>query len=186
MGGIKNQTMSLLKTKNYSKSKRVKTAHGGRKKQSEENINKSIRNLFKLKKENEEIKDRIIRDIGTLFEQQEEKDYYKPIRVGNFWNKNYIEHESSSDRNKNLSVKEYLDKLKPYLIDIIINLQKFDTSKIQLAIGTNFISSKDIDEECEMYSKSNNIEFMPYGNANEVANELLSHFFQDTKLVEKH
>ena len=40
--------------------------------------NKSIRNLFKLKKENKTIKDRIIKEIRTLFEQQEEKDYHKP------------------------------------------------------------------------------------------------------------
>ena len=33
-------------------------------KQSEEKITKSIRNLFKLKKENDAIKDRIIRDIS--------------------------------------------------------------------------------------------------------------------------
>ena len=39
-------------------------------KQSEDNIIKSIRNLFILKKENKETKDRIIRDIRTLFEQK--------------------------------------------------------------------------------------------------------------------
>ena len=101
--------------------------YGGGKKQSEGNIIKSIRNLFKQKKkENEAIKDRIIRDIRTLFDQ-EEKNYYKPIRDGNFWNNNYIEYESSGERNKNLSVKEYLDKIKPYLRDIIINLRKSDT-----------------------------------------------------------
>ena len=92
------------------------------KKQSEENMIKSIRNIFKLKKENEAIKDRTIRDIRTLFEQQEEKHYYKPIRVGNFWNNNYINYKSSGDRNKNLSVKEYLVEFKPYMRDIIINL----------------------------------------------------------------
>ena len=43
---------------------------------------KSIRNLFKRKKENEAIKDKLIRDIRTLFNQED--DYYKPIRVGNF------------------------------------------------------------------------------------------------------
>ena len=43
----------------------------------------------KQKKQNERIiKDRIIRNIRTLFEQQKE-DYYKPKRVSNFWN--YIE-----------------------------------------------------------------------------------------------
>ena len=41
-----------------------------------------------------------------------------------------MEYEGSGDRNKNLSVKEYLDQIKPYLRDIIINLQKSDTWKI--------------------------------------------------------
>ena len=55
------------------------------------------------------IKDRIIVDIGALFEQQE--DYYKPKRVSNFWNNNYIEYESNGDKNRNLSLDEYLNKI---------------------------------------------------------------------------
>ena len=95
--------MSLFKTKDYNKPEPVKTVYGGGKKQSEENIIKSMGNLFKLKKENEAIKEKIIRDIRTLFKQKD--DYHEPIRVGNFWNNNYIEYESNGDRNKNLSVK---------------------------------------------------------------------------------
>ena len=76
------------------------------------------------------------------------------------------------DRNKNLSVKEYLDKIKPCLRDIIINIQEIDTWKIQLAIVINFISSKDVDKERIMHLRSDNIEFMSYDNANEIANEL--------------
>ena len=54
------------------------------------------------KKQNERIiKDRIIRDIRALFEQQQEKDHYKPKRVSNFWNNNYIEYESYGDKNRN-------------------------------------------------------------------------------------
>ena len=71
----------------------------------------SIRNLFKIKNENKAIQYRIIRDIRTLFEQQQENDFYKRIRAGNFWNKNSVKYQSSGDRNKNLSMKEYLDKL---------------------------------------------------------------------------
>ena len=44
-------------------------------------MTKSIRKLFKLKKENKTIKDRTIRDIKTLFEEEED-DYYKPVRIG--------------------------------------------------------------------------------------------------------
>ena len=56
--------------------------------------------------------------------------------------------------------------------DIIIILQKSDTYKIQLTIAINFISSKDVDKERVMHSKSNDIEFIPYDNANDVVKEL--------------
>ena len=72
----------------------------------------------------------------------------------------YIECESSSNRNKNLSVKEYLDKTKPYLGDTTINLQKSDAWKIQLTIAINFISSNYVDEERAIHSKSYNIEIV--------------------------
>ena len=41
---------------------------------------------------------RIIRDIWTLFEQQEEKNYYQRKRLSNFWNNNYIEYESNGGK----------------------------------------------------------------------------------------
>ena len=44
---------------------------------------RDIRNLFRLKKENQAIKGRLIRDVRNLF-QYEEKDYYKPVIVGKF------------------------------------------------------------------------------------------------------
>ena len=71
----------------------------------------------------------------TLFEREEEENYYKPVGVSNFWNNNYIEFESNDDRNKTLSVEEYLNKIRPYLNHITSNLKKSDTWKIQLVIG---------------------------------------------------
>ena len=47
---------------------------------------------------------------------------------------NYIQYESNSDINKNLSLEENLDKIKPFLSDVIIDLQESDTWKIQLTI----------------------------------------------------
>ena len=82
--------MSLFKTKDYSKPERVKTVYGGGKNSQKKNITKSIRNIFKIKKGNEAIIDGIIRDVATIFKQQEEKDYYKPRRIGSFWNNNYM------------------------------------------------------------------------------------------------
>ena len=45
-----------------------------------------------------------------------------------------------------VKTKETLS-IKEYLIDIINNLKRSNTWKIQLAIAINFISSKDNDEE---------------------------------------
>ena len=72
------------------------------------------------------IKDKTIRDIKTLFEQEE--DYYKSKRVNSFWNNNYI--DINGDKNRNLSLDEYLNKIKPYLKDIIIDIQSSDIWKI--------------------------------------------------------
>ena len=55
--------------------------------------------------------------------------------------------------------------------EIIINLQRSNTWKIQLTIASNFISSKDVDEERVIHSKSDNIEFMSYDNVNEVVHK---------------
>ena len=45
---------------------------------------------------------------------------------------------------------------------------KSDTWKIQLTVSISFISSKDVEEKHVMHSMSDNIEFMPYNNTNEV------------------
>ena len=76
---------------------------------------KKERNYRKKEFNSRLIKDRIIRDIRTLFEQQEE-DYYKPKRLINLWN--------NGDKNRNLSLDTYLNKIEPYLI---IYLQNSDT-----------------------------------------------------------
>ena len=70
----------------------------------------------------------IVWDIRALFKQ--ESDNYQAIRVDNFWDNNYIEYESNGNKNKNLSVQEHVDEIKPYLRDIIINLQKSDEWEI--------------------------------------------------------
>ena len=110
--------------------RRKKLSEPKAQKQFEENIIKSIRNIFVLKKENKEIKDIIVRDIRTLFEQED--DYYKPKKISNFWNNNYIEYESNDDRNKKLSLQKYLES---------------DTWKILLTIAINLVSSKEAEEE---------------------------------------
>ena len=91
----------------------------------------------------------------------------------NFWSNNYIEYKSNGDRNKTLSLEEYLNNITLYLKDIINNLKKPGRWKIQLTIANNFISSIDNDEEHVMHSKSDNIEIMIGNEADKVINKLL-------------
>ena len=58
------------------------------KKETIDTTSKGIRNLFRLEKENEEIKGRIfevLRNITNLFDHEEEENYYKPVKVSFFW-----------------------------------------------------------------------------------------------------
>ena len=53
-----------------------------------------------------------------------EDDYYEPKRVSNFWNNNYIDMKKMVIEIKNLN------KVKPYLRNIIIDLPESDTWQI--------------------------------------------------------
>ena len=47
-----------------------------------------------------------------LFGQEE--DYFKLIRVDNFWKNDYIKYESNDNKDKNLSVNKYHNEMEPY------------------------------------------------------------------------
>ena len=73
----------------------------------------------------------IIRDISNLFEHEED-DHSNPAIVGDFWSNNYIWYENKSDKNKVLSAEEHINKIRPYLKDIINSLQKYGRMKIKI------------------------------------------------------
>ena len=81
----------------------------------------------------------------------------------------------NSVRNKTLSVEEYLNKMRPYLKDIMNKLKKSDTWKIQLAIAANFISSIDNDEEDIVHTKSDNIKVL-------INDEVIKELFDSLKI----
>ena len=56
--------------------------------------------------------------------------YYEAVRVNSFWSKNYIEYKSNCDKNKILSVEEFIYKITAYLKNIINDLKKSSTWKI--------------------------------------------------------
>ena len=44
---------------------------------------------------------KIIGNIRTLFEQEEDEDYCRPKRVSKFWDNSCIEYKSNGDKNRN-------------------------------------------------------------------------------------
>ena len=104
------------------------------------------------------------------------------------WISILIKYGNNGGRNRNLLLDEYLNKIKPYLRNIITDLQNSDVWKIQLTIVIKFISSKDAEEERVMHSSTGNIKFTSYSNANEVIKE---HFeslcakYQENFIIER-
>ena len=86
-----------------------------------------------------------IRDIEDLFGEVDEKDYFKPILVKTAFKGNYKIYESRGNKDKNLSRKQYLYMIIPYLSDIIndhkatkLKNNKSWEWKTQLNIHINF------------------------------------------------
>ena len=98
----------------------------------------------------------------------QKKDHYEPKKTASAFNNNYIQYESIADKDKNLSVKEYIDIIRPYLSDIINNHKTQGEWKIHLTMAVNFISSKDSDETCTMHTQSDNTEIMMGSETDEI------------------
>ena len=134
---------------------------------------------------------RKIGNIRTLF-REFGSDYYKPIRTDDGFagkKNNCIEYKSKGDRYENLSPKEYLDVIRPYLRDLInehkptVELNNTNSNnntnnsnnnttnsnneendraewKIQLVVQNNFISDKNFEDTCTLYIQHVNQKFL--------------------------
>ena len=124
-----------------------------------------------------------------------DEDYYEPIIVRSAFDGSYIQYESREDKRKYLSIRNYLNIIKPYLSDLINNhkthgliryhsgnkswLKKTSSEwKIQLTMAINFISSKDSDETLTMHKKSYNVEIMIGSETDEIIEDLFQSFFE--------
>ena len=123
-----------------------------------------------------------IRDIEILLSEADEKDYYKPILVKSAFKDSYKKYESREGKDKKLSEKQYLSKIRPYLIDMIndhndtAKINKSKEWKIQLCMHVNFISSKDTGETRTIYVWSENAKIMVGNETDDVIKELLESF----------
>ena len=89
-----------------------------------------------------------------------------------------MEYENRGDKDRNLSLEDYLNIIRPYLRDMIDNHKAHGEWKIQLIMRINFISSINTDELRIMYTKSNNAEIMKGIEMDDIINELFESFLK--------
>ena len=144
-------------------------------------LNKLEQKIYELNKyyDYDDIKYRGIRDLRDLFDLSISEDYYKPIIVKSASNSSYIQYESKGDKDKILTIREYLNMIRPYLLDMINDYKNKGEWIIQLSAEINFISSKsDSDETRITHTKSDNLEIMIGSDTNEVIEDLFKSLLQ--------
>ena len=119
-------------------------------------IREAEKNLIELEERLQSIKffdddyndDKKLNSIKRLY------DVFKPKKTDEGFagkRNNYIEYISEGDYYKNLSLEEYLDIIRPYLIDLINDHKTSKEWKIQLVMLNRCISSKNFEETRSIY-----------------------------------
>ena len=111
-------------------------------------------------------------------------DYYMSILSKGFSGDNYQVYTCRGDKNKDMYITNYLEKVKPYLI-ALIDKKKISNQKIQLDIAVNLIHLSKSDR-ITFYVKSKNIECYPFDNSEDILNQLfdsLLKYFNDKLLI---
>ena len=81
------------------------------------NIGRYLKNFKKDLEKLQKYQDNITYGLDYLFN---EEDYYKPTEVKSAFDGNYVLYESSGDKDAELALYEYFDKIKPHLKDMIV------------------------------------------------------------------
>ena len=79
-----------------------------------------------------------IRDIKNLFDHINNDDFYKPILVKSSFKNNYEHYEIRDDKDKILSIKQYLYIVIPYLAKLINKKKKNKERKRSVKYGRKF------------------------------------------------
>ena len=139
------------------------------------NIGKYLKKLNNDLKKLNKYQDNITYGLDYLFN---EEDYYKTTEVKSAFDGNYILHESRGDKDANLGLYQYFDKIKPYLKDMIDDYKSKGEWKIQITMRIIFISFIDKNETQVMHTKSDNVEIMNGTDTSDAINKLINSFMK--------
>ena len=106
------------------------------------------------------------------------------MRTVDAFGSSYMENESKGDKKKSLSIKKYLNKIRPYLSNMINYFKTQGEWKIELTMAIDFmLDSKDSKDsnETSLHIKSNNIEIMIGNETDEINEDLFESLLQRYK-----
>ena len=113
----------------------------------------------------------------------DDDDYYKPILVKSSFDENYKYYESRGDKDKKLSIEQYLGMIKPYLSDLInenkANQNNFNEWKIKIIMSVNFVSSNDTGEIRTIFVLSDNGEIRLGNEMDDIVKRLINSFLNN-------
>ena len=137
------------------------------------NIGKYLKKLNNDLKKLNKFQNNITYGLDYLFN---EEDYFKPTEVKSDFDDSYVLYESRGDKDANLALYEYFDKIKPYLKDMIDDYKPKGEWKIQITMRIVFISLIDKNETQVMHTKSDNVEIMNGTDTSDAINKLINSF----------
>ena len=126
--------------------------------------------------------------MENLFDDVDNDDYYKPILVKSSFKENYKYYESRGDKDKKLSVTQYLHKIVLYLRDIINENKANENNsnenisnewKIQINMHVNFVSSNDTGEIRTIFVWSDNEEIRLGNETDDIIKGLINSFLNN-------
>ena len=94
-----------------------------------------------------------ISNTDNLFNVIDDAEYYKPILIKSSSENNYEYYEIKGDRNKKLSINQYLCIIIPHLSKLIGNKKNSSEYKIQLIMDINFINVNDKEKNTYLLCK---------------------------------
>ena len=117
-----------------------------------------------------------------------DEDYYKPISVKSSFDESYKYYKSRGDKDKKLSIEQYLDVIKPYLSDLINENKEIETSsnewKIQINMQINFASSNDTGEIRTVFVWSDYEEIRLGNETDGIVKRLINSFLNNSQKEE--
>ena len=116
--------------------------------------------------------------MDYLFNEVNEEDYYKPTEAKSAFDGNYGLYESRGDKDANLALYEYFEKIKPYLKDMIDDYKSKGEWRIQITMRMIFISFIDKNETQVMHTKRDNVEIMNGTDTSDAINKLINSFMK--------